>query len=643
MFGIFNLVGIASNTILNAASVVFSEIILRLAAWFLSLCGTLLNVAMYFTTHLGMFIDASPVIFSVWQTIRDISSMLLIFFILWAAIQMILDLKSPNYGDMIKNLIIVGVLINFSFFFTRVLIDTSNIVSLQFYNAIAPANTASVCPQATSNGSATPTCSVGTITSSLLTAGGISDIMMKSLRVTAWYNGGGAIKDNSVSVGNTSLGNTLGTSNTKSDDGASTKWINIMLITFGGTIVMVVVGISFLVVALACIWRLVVLIFLLAFSPVWIAAYAVPSLKDASKLWTDQLKSNLVFLPVYLGLTYVALKIVIDSHLNDVSSSPAGLASFINLFVGFAIIIFMLTLPIATALKISGGNSLSWTNDMFSNMKGWAKNKALAPARLAGTGVKLGAGVAARATVGKFASSLDKSLSKTTWGNKIIGRDLRAATLGAMANNKFGTKRSFKEVDTLQKDVVKKQKEIDNRKDFDSALDTSRPPVIGKTLNDTLKKMSPKEKLTLGAKNLKNSDVLKLLNDKDFDAIKNADESDISADEKSAIFAARKKTLLEAVDNGETDTIKHMAKNMNQDDFVSMAVNEKDRYGNAYIEDDNLLANITPSHLEKISREGLVTQDQKSFIGSRIRGWAASHGSPHRANSFIARAGREWS
>ncbi len=97
----------------------------------------------------GWFFDAmvgitlSSVVFSkaafipdAWRIIRDFSNIFFILILLYTAIKMILDLGGSQAKKIIVNVIIIALLINFSMFFTQVVIDASNILALIFYNKI---------------------------------------------------------------------------------------------------------------------------------------------------------------------------------------------------------------------------------------------------------------------------------------------------------------------------------------------------------------------------------------------------------------------------------------------------------------------------------------------------------------------------
>lgn len=304
-----------------------SYLVFTIAGWFLKLCGVLLNISIQLTTHLGVFIRDNNIIYTVWETIRDFSSMLLIFFILYAAIQMILGIKPAQFKQLILSIVIAGILINFSFFITQVAIDTSNIVSLQFYNAIAPSNQISFDKND----------SIATIVTKSIREGdgGLSGIFASSLGVNSWWNGKGEYK-------------------------TSTGGVNGQILTilnyYTGALVQVLAGLSILAAAIAALWRSIILIFLLGFSAIWIAAYAVPKLDEFKKIWSKHFQANLIFLPVYLAFLYVAVLIASKSGLHNITNTkfPNPTDAYTQLFISFSFIIIVLNIPLLAAIQVSG-------------------------------------------------------------------------------------------------------------------------------------------------------------------------------------------------------------------------------------------------------------------------------------------------
>jgi len=71
-----------------------------------------------------------------WTIIRDVANITFIFVLLYIAFATILQVSNFNTKKILATLIIVALLINFSFFLTGLVVDASNILSLFIYNAI---------------------------------------------------------------------------------------------------------------------------------------------------------------------------------------------------------------------------------------------------------------------------------------------------------------------------------------------------------------------------------------------------------------------------------------------------------------------------------------------------------------------------
>ena len=69
-----------------------------------------------------------------WGLIRNLSNIIFIFLLLYIGIKTVLGLG--DWKKQVLNIIIVALLINFSLFFTKIVIDASNLLALQFYNNI---------------------------------------------------------------------------------------------------------------------------------------------------------------------------------------------------------------------------------------------------------------------------------------------------------------------------------------------------------------------------------------------------------------------------------------------------------------------------------------------------------------------------
>lgn len=312
--------------LLASALAILANAAMTVASWLLIAAGYILDVSIRLTLDIKDFVDATPAIFIVWKTLRDITGLFFIFYLLFAAIQMMTGWGKGSYGTTVKNIVIAGILINFSFFIVSVAIDASNIVSQAIYRAMVP-NSVDI------------NISGSTSMSQVVQSSGksdISNIFMNSLKIQSIYD---------------TQGNKLGVS-----VGDPFK---VLLIGVMGVIMMLTTAASFIFAAIAFIARLVILLFLLAFSSIWFAGMVIPQINEHVKKFSGMLYSQLIFMPAYLILMYVALTIINGSKILgtvDVSNLAGNnwAMPFIMLGVNFAIVIFILNLPLAVGLSMGG-------------------------------------------------------------------------------------------------------------------------------------------------------------------------------------------------------------------------------------------------------------------------------------------------
>jgi hypothetical protein len=71
-----------------------------------------------------------------WTTARDIANMAFLFILLYIAFVVMFQADTVGTVQMLIVVVVIALLVNFSFFFTRLAIDAGNILAIQFYNAI---------------------------------------------------------------------------------------------------------------------------------------------------------------------------------------------------------------------------------------------------------------------------------------------------------------------------------------------------------------------------------------------------------------------------------------------------------------------------------------------------------------------------
>lgn len=415
----------------------------------LSLAGALLNFSIGLTLNISDFVANSPAIFTTWKAIRDISGMVIIFFLLYAAVKMILGFDA-KFGALIKNIVIAGVLINFSFFFASLGIDASNIVSVQIYNAIAPANSLS------QTAATRPLYSSETGVSFSGIDGGLSDIFMNSLKIQTIHND---------SITNT---NQAAAGTNAPDPNDTSAPLKIFFAGIVAVMIELVAALSFAAAALAFVVRFVVLLLLLAFSPIWFALHILPKeggLGEYASKWSSTYKGMLLFMPVYLMLMYLALNVLTSSAIFDPNvPAPKGYEGFLILGVNAVIVIVLINMPLVAAMSVAGKATSFINTKTLGAGNLWRK-----------LGSQTGSRTAGRSAYSLNNSRLVKSISSSV---PLVGAGINAglskvSTAGFGGGKKGGYEERLKAKGKAQEGLHKKLGYVDESK-YDTTTEGGR-------------------------------------------------------------------------------------------------------------------------------------------------------------------------
>jgi hypothetical protein len=102
-------------------------------SWLFMIAGMLFDYTFDYSIQSTSYNNAF--IAQAWALVRDLCNILFIVIMMYIAISTLISSSAPDWKGMILKVIIVAVLINFSFFFTRVIIDFGNVTARLFYNS----------------------------------------------------------------------------------------------------------------------------------------------------------------------------------------------------------------------------------------------------------------------------------------------------------------------------------------------------------------------------------------------------------------------------------------------------------------------------------------------------------------------------
>jgi len=280
-----------------------SYFILKIISLFMGLAGLLLNYVITETVVKMAENISGPSMAGInvaWKVIRDLMNITFIFLLIYKGILTIIGQSDVGkVRSFIVGIVMAAILINFSLFFTKLLIDASNVVTIGFYNSI-------IGPEAIARNQ------------------GLSDAYQQSIGLQGFFGEDG-IADNFSKI------------NAGGDDYA--------MLTIGvmASILFLITTFVFLAVSVMFIVRYIVLIVLLMLSPIAYMGMALPAMKENASKWWSSLNGQLLFAPIYMIMTWVVITLI-----QGFSISPDNWTKFadsgtirdsIGLFFNFIVVI----------------------------------------------------------------------------------------------------------------------------------------------------------------------------------------------------------------------------------------------------------------------------------------------------------------
>lgn len=286
------------------------QAIIWLTGRLVALAGYVLDTSTeWLVLEMATLLEQMGTVEAVWAVMRDLANMVFIFILLYAAISIILNISSSTMKRLLPRIILVALLVNFSLFFTQVIVDTSNVIALQFYD---------------------------------------------NMQVNVVDEGGNVIEEGDISyifIESTNINSILNEFNA----GAS-AWEVIAYAVMAG-IFLAITAFVMLAAALLLVIRFVVLIFVMALAPLAFVAWILPGTRTYFSQWKDTLLSQAFYAPAYFALLYVVAKLLAD---NEFVATLAGGTSFAEgiqaqsggaggIIVSFLVIIAMMLATIVIA------------------------------------------------------------------------------------------------------------------------------------------------------------------------------------------------------------------------------------------------------------------------------------------------------
>lgn len=411
--------------------------IMTLFAWLLGAIALLFSATVYYTVvHLGALVSGLTSITTAWGILRSMANIALLFTFILIGVATVLDVEQYGVKKLLPRLLIAALLLNFSLFITKGIIDIGDTFAVQFYKEINGGN-----PGA-------PTFSIQNEP--------ISEAFMDATNLRSVYSG-------VLTPGGLQVAKTI-------------DYSTIVLISFLGIILFSIAAFVFLSLSVMFVARVVTLIFLMIVSPVGFIASAIPGLGSQGDKWWKMLMNNVLFAPLVMLCILISISMLqhgLGTALGVASGAAAGgaqvggagftgvvkptigdLTNWSDLLLVFAIAagFMMASLVIARQLSVMGANFA-----MNASRKIVTYPFAFAARNTVGRGAA-SLGKWYSANIGKLNEGKGKTAKTASWLLRNTGIDEGiAGALKATAGAKVG---GFSSYTDRQKEMAERKKEV---------------------------------------------------------------------------------------------------------------------------------------------------------------------------------------
>src|SRR3989344_2134160 len=364
--------------------------------------------------------SGSVFIQTAWAVTRDLSNIFFILILLYIAIKMILGIGGHDVKKMIVNVVLMALLINFSMFFTQVVIDTSNILALVFYNKLEVRTT-------TGAGADAKAIPYDSVTGEK----DISGAMVNAFNPTLLLDNNffGKVATQKIPGGLPVTDRVPGSI--------------VMGITLIAAALMIYAAYAFFIAGISFMGRMIELFVLIIFSPFAFMSFSIPELEKIGYLgwtaWKDRLLTTAFMAPIFMFFMYFIFRMIQAKIFANLTTNNGGALQTILFVIIPALVILSLLMKATEFAKKGGGQFAAVVTSGAKIISGVALGAATGGAALAGTALIGGAG---GSTANKLASGANRF---GAWSEKKFGTSFGANKLasGLTSVGAYAQKSSF--------------------------------------------------------------------------------------------------------------------------------------------------------------------------------------------------------
>lgn len=255
------------NCILALLSLI-ANVLLKLFGVLLWIASSIFDLSVYFSVVKFKDLIQIGTVDTIWRVMRDLANLTFIFILLYIAIGVIFDLQSvgSKAQRMIVNVIIIALLVNFSGFIVRVVVDASNVVAYEFYSRM------SYDPQAS-----------------------------EDWADSSWANPNlGTALISKLNLGSHVIPVEKATDALPASKTTRLGFMQIVLGAIGGVIIILMASFVLLAAAIMFMIRMVVLLLVYVLSPVALVCKLIPKMEGQYTKWKDALVKQSFYAPAFM-------------------------------------------------------------------------------------------------------------------------------------------------------------------------------------------------------------------------------------------------------------------------------------------------------------------------------------------------------
>lgn len=338
--------GVVSGSVVGCFIQLFYFILVTVPSWLLALTARLFNYMAALTLSDTMY--RADFISTIWKIVRDFANIFFIIILLYAAFSVILGLGHGGGRRIVANVIVIALLVNFSLFVSKVIIDSSNILGLIFYNKIdcVQTNGEACPPDETSNPGATG-----------IQEKNLSGALVSTFNINNFFNAD-FFKGLENDPSNWRNADRVGT---QYDTGSNGTLDNALAFSLEVTYGMVIYPLAwiFLITSLSFLGRMIQLMLLMIVSPLAFVTASVPSFRNINTIgfgsWISQLMSASFSAAVFMAILYLVAEIMNANIFGNTAGANLDVTQkLLLIFIPALLIIIFLKKGSDYAKKASG-------------------------------------------------------------------------------------------------------------------------------------------------------------------------------------------------------------------------------------------------------------------------------------------------